>query len=126
MSTTQKLNPSFIILYVKNVLSSVEFYQSLLGTPPINPSPGFALFALDGGPMLGLWRIDDVLPAASVIGGQELAFAVESRDLVHSLLSEWSDKGWTIVQQPTDMDFGFTFTALDPDGHRLRIMVPNA
>lgn len=27
----------------------------------------------------------------------------------------------TILQTPTDMDFGRTFVALDPDKHRLRV-----
>ena len=29
--------------------------------------------------------------------------------------------GVKILQPPTDMDFGRTFVALDPDGHRLRV-----
>jgi hypothetical protein len=28
------------------------------------------------------------------------------------------------VQPPTDMDFGRTFVALDPDGDRLRVFAP--
>jgi hypothetical protein len=28
------------------------------------------------------------------------------------------------VQSPIAMDFGFTFTAVDPDGHRLRVFAP--
>ncbi len=31
------------------------------------------------------------------------------------------DRGLTIAQAPSDMDFGRTFVALDPDGHRLRV-----
>jgi predicted enzyme related to lactoylglutathione lyase len=29
-----------------------------------------------------------------------------------------------IVQPPTRMEFGYTCTALDPDGHRLRVFAP--
>jgi hypothetical protein len=29
-----------------------------------------------------------------------------------------------IAQAPTAMDFGMTFVALDPDGHRLRVFAP--
>ncbi len=29
-----------------------------------------------------------------------------------------------IAQPPTAMDFGLTFVALDPDGHRLRVFAP--
>ena len=32
---------------------------------------------------------------------------------------------WDICA-PTAMDFGFTFVALDPDGHRLRVFAPGA
>jgi hypothetical protein len=30
-------------------------------------------------------------------------------------------RGLPIAQAPTAMDFGPTFVALDPDGHRLRV-----
>jgi len=33
----------------------------------------------------------------------------------------WGDKGLRVMQAPVQMDFGFTFVALDPDGHRLRV-----
>ena len=32
--------------------------------------------------------------------------------------------GLKVIQEPTDMDFGFTFVVEDPDGHRLRPFVP--
>ena len=31
-----------------------------------------------------------------------------------------------ILQEPVQMDFGHTFVASDPDGHRLRVFVPGA
>jgi len=31
-----------------------------------------------------------------------------------------------IIQEPVQMDFGYTFVATDPDGHRLRVFVPEA
>ena len=34
--------------------------------------------------------------------------------------------GLTILQAPMQMDFGTTFVATDPDGHRLRVFVPAA
>jgi hypothetical protein len=30
----------------------------------------------------------------------------------------------SIIQEPTDMDFGRTFVGLDPDGHRVRVFAP--
>ncbi len=38
--------------------------------------------------------------------------------------ADWSGRGLTILQRPTDMDFGRTFLAIDPDGHRLRVFAP--
>jgi predicted enzyme related to lactoylglutathione lyase len=35
-----------------------------------------------------------------------------------------ADGGVAIAQKPVEMDFGYTFTALDPDGHRLRVFAP--
>ncbi len=37
---------------------------------------------------------------------------------------DWSLRGLPILQAPTNMDFGRTFVALDPDGHRLRVFAP--
>jgi len=31
-----------------------------------------------------------------------------------------------VAQKPVDMDFGHTFVALDPDGHRLRVFAAAA
>ena len=38
----------------------------------------------------------------------------------------WKKQGMPIAQQPTEMDFGYTFVACDPDGHRLRVFAPHA
>lgn len=35
----------------------------------------------------------------------------------------WQAKGATIALAPRDLDFGRSFVALDPDGHRLRVFV---
>ena len=33
---------------------------------------------------------------------------------------DWKKLGLKVLQEPTDLDFGFTFIVEDPDGHRLR------
>ena len=116
---------NFILLYVDSPAASAAFYENLLGGPPVENSPTFAMFAMKSGIMLGLWKREGVepAPAAGMFGG-ELAFAVESDATVSALHADWSSKGLTIAQQPIRMDFGFTFTALDPDGHRLRAFAP--
>lgn len=119
-------NPNFIILYVANPLRSADFYTSLLKKSPIETSPTFALFALDSGVMLGLWSAHTVEPAATMPGGAELAFSVPDKEIVSAMYAEWTQLGLVMAQAPTDMDFGHTFVAQDPDGHRLRVFAPSA
>ena len=119
------MSPNFILLYVANPPASADFYTGLLGVPTIEASPTFAMLKLDGGQMLGLWKRDTVEPAAPSGGVHgELAFAVESAEVVEAHHRDWSARGLTILQAPTRMDFGQTFTATDPDGHRLRVFCP--
>lgn len=118
---------NFVILYVDSVPASTAFYADLLGRPPAESSPGFAMFAMPLGLNFGLWSRATVEPAAvPATADGELAFAVESADAVHSLHADWRKRGLAIAQAPTDMDFGRTFVALDPDGHRLRVFAPAA
>ncbi len=121
-------DPNFIILYVDSPTMSADFYAALLGKPPVEFSATFAMFALPSGVMLGLWSRHTVEPAAAPTlgGGSEVAFAVENRDQVTSLYNTWTARGLGIAQKPVDMDFGHTFVALDPDGHRLRVFAAAA
>jgi predicted enzyme related to lactoylglutathione lyase len=119
-------DPNFVILYVKSPTDSVAFYADLLGKVPVEASPSFAMFSLDGGMMLGLWATHTVEPPATAAGGSEIAFAVDGIDTVRSMHATWRAKGLKITQTPTGMDFGFTFVALDLDGHRLRVFAPGA
>jgi catechol 2,3-dioxygenase-like lactoylglutathione lyase family enzyme len=118
-------DPSFVLLYVENPTASAAFYADLLGKPPVEQSPGFAMFALDSGVMLGLWARRGVTPApAAAPGAGELAFTVADAAAVRAAHEGWSRRGLRIVQPPVDLDFGHTFLALDPDGHRLRVFCP--
>jgi predicted enzyme related to lactoylglutathione lyase len=117
-------DPNFVLLYVSQPERSASFYAALLGKPPVETSPTFAMFALDSGVMLGLWAAHTVQPAASAAGGGELAFAMQGRAEVDALHADWAGRGLPIAQPPTTMDFGYTFVALDPDGHRLRVFAP--
>ena len=114
--------PGFILLYVRDPAASAAFYGDLLGRPPVERSPTFALFELVPELMLGLWRRDGVEPAApAAIGGTEIAFTTADVDAAHA---DWSGRGLTVIQPPTDHDFGRSFVVLDPDGHRLRVFTP--
>ena len=119
-------DPNFVILYVKNPTESAAFYARLLGKPPIESSPTFAMFALESGVMLGLWSAHSVEPAATPTGGSEIAFAVDGNKTVDATHTAWRALGLQVIQAPTDMDFGHTFVAVDLDGHRLRVFAPSA
>jgi predicted enzyme related to lactoylglutathione lyase len=121
LGTSNMADFNFILLYVDNPAASGSFYADLLGKAPVEASPTFVMFALDTGVMLGLWSRHTVEPAATLVGGGELAVTVDDVDAVHA---DWRGRGLPIIQEPTDMDFGRTFVALDPDGHRLRVFRP--
>ncbi len=113
-----------IVLYCDDLLASTAFYRTFLGKAPEEQSPDFAMFVLPSGLGIGLWARDKVAPSATAAsGGVERGFVAEDVDAAHR---DWIRRGATIAQEPTDMDFGRTFTALDPDGHRLRAFTPAA
>lgn len=119
-------DPNFLILYVDSPAVSAQFYADLLGQQPIDISPAFALFALASGLKLGLWSRHAVEPSATASGGGgEMAIAVADIDRVNAIHADWSKRGMAIAQIPIQMDFGYTFVALDPDGHRLRVFAPS-
>jgi catechol 2,3-dioxygenase-like lactoylglutathione lyase family enzyme len=113
---------SYVLLYVDNPPASAAFYADLLGKPAIEVAPTFALLAMDSGLMLGLWSKSGVEPKPlGGAGGGEIAIKVADGDTVRATYADWVKRGLPIAQAPTDMDFGPTFVALDPDGHRLRV-----
>ncbi len=119
--------PSLVILYVDSPAASAAFYGDLLGRTPVEASPTFAMFALDHGLMLGLWSRHTVEPGATAGGGGgELAFPVADIAAVLALHEDWTRRGLPVIQPPTELDFGHSFVALDPDGHRLRVFTPTA
>lgn len=117
----------FILLHVDSPAASARFYADLLGSEPLEQSPTFAMFSLPSGVRLGLWSRHTVEPAATASGGAaELAMVAPSIEAVDAICSDWRKRGIAILQEPTDLDFGRTFTARDPDGHRLRVFHPFA
>jgi catechol 2,3-dioxygenase-like lactoylglutathione lyase family enzyme len=114
-----ELDPGLFILYVDDAAASAAFYSRLLGSKPVESSPSFAMFALPSGFRLGLWSRDAVRPAAGE--GGEFAIGVDTPEDVQAVYEQWRERGLRIIQAPVDMEFGHTFVALDPDGHRLRV-----
>lgn len=118
---------NYHLLYVSSPLQSAEFYSRLLQLSPIEQSPGFALFALPSGLKLGMWLKTAVVPpltSLQQVAHTELDFAVTSRADVDA----WHDKarqlGVDVLQAPTSLDFGYSLTLADLDGHRLRVFYP--
>lgn len=118
-------NPNFMLFFVESPAASATFYGMLFGLEPVEISPTFALFALSSGLMLGLWSKHSAEPRPGAgAGGTELGLTVEDYDDVDAAHADWKGRGIAILQPPIDMDFGRTFVALDPDGHRLRVFAP--
>jgi catechol 2,3-dioxygenase-like lactoylglutathione lyase family enzyme len=117
----------FVLLAVASPETSAAFYAQLLGREAVEASPTFAMFVMTNGLKLGLWARHTMEPTVTAApGASELAVAVEDKAAVLSMHEAWKGQGIGIAQAPIDMDFGYTFTALDPDGHRLRVFAPGA
>lgn len=116
------IDSNSILLYVADAPASARFYARLLGQEPVEASPTFAMFILPSGLGLGLWGKAGVEPTpAAVGGGCDIGFKVGAAATVNSIHADWAGKGATILLTPTDLDFGRSFVAADPDGHRLRV-----
>jgi catechol 2,3-dioxygenase-like lactoylglutathione lyase family enzyme len=118
--------PHFVLLYVDEPQASAAFYARLLDRQPLDSSPNFVMFELAPGLRLGLWARRDVEPKPESSDAGELAMAVATNDEVEALCADRRRKGAAILQEPAAKDFGLTFLAADPDGHRLRVFCPAA
>ena len=121
-SSATTTNLPLVILLVASPAASAEFYRGIFGIPPVEQSPTFAMFVLPSGLQVGLWSSATTAPpVAGAPGAAELCFLEEDVDGMHAA---WEARGVPIAQPPSDMDFGRTFVALDPDGHRVRVFRP--
>jgi predicted enzyme related to lactoylglutathione lyase len=116
------LEPNVIVLYVDDLAITSNFYQDVLKATPEEASPTFHAFKLSNGMSLGLkLKYSVVPPTEEKSSGGELAFTLDSHKKVDELFAEWQAKGIKVIFPPSQMPFGYTFVALDPDGHRLRV-----
>ncbi|OJH84447.1 VOC family protein [Serratia marcescens] len=121
------LTAEISILYVANVMKSADFYSSLLNLEAVEKSPTFALFILKNGFKLGLWSSHTVEPGIQPAAFQpqpqsEIVFSLPDWAAVDALYQEWgSNRQITVIQKPVRLDFGYTFSVQDADGHRLRV-----
>ncbi|AUH51175.1 drug:proton antiporter [Chromobacterium sp. ATCC 53434] len=116
--------PDLVILYVEQASQSARFYSRLFDLAPLAETPTFAMFRFASGMRLGLWSREAAEPGAEAMGGGgELAVRLDDAAALEACFDSWRAQGLRIVQPITEMDFGRTFVALDPDGHRLRAYV---
>ncbi|WP_428789702.1 VOC family protein [Vibrio profundum] len=73
-----------------------------------------------------LKQLAQVSPSANATGGgTELSLMAEDSKTLHQLYEQWETKGVKFLQTLTELVFGLTFVAIDPDGHRIRVFVEN-
>lgn len=114
--------PTSVILYVTDVEASTIFYRQALNKEPIETFKDFAVFALTNNVIIGLQTRDQIDPAATgTPGSVELSMSYATHDDVDQLYHDWTTLGFPIALEPTTLEFGYTFVATDPDGHRLRV-----
>jgi len=114
---------NFPIFYVDDVPASVNFYRPLFEREPVDLQDNFALFVSESGNKLGLWAWHDVAPKSDKVAKASMEIAIEVSNLITLQIHfrKWSELGVEIIQDISVMDFGSSFTVLDPDGHRLRV-----
>ena len=115
---------NYALLPVKAPLESARLYDVLLEAPAVERADSFVLYVLPNGFKIGLWSRQDMVPAPAAAGGLELCFTEPSAEAVDAKHQAWSRLGLATLQAPCVMDFGYTFVAEDPDGHRLRVFAP--
>lgn len=119
-------SPNLILLYVQDPQRSCVFYEQLLGIKAQAAFPTYVSFLLDNGLALGLWSTSARDYKSGGSGNRsEVAFLVETETQVEALHQQWAAWGVCIEQPLHDAVFGRTFVALDPDGHRLRVCMPD-
>ena len=116
----------FHTLYVQDLSASTALYTRLLDRAPLESCPEFAMFGLAEGALLGLWARDKLTPPAyTQVGcGGELALEVADNAQVSDLYARWSDLRVTVLQEPTQLEFGFSFVVADDAGNRVRVYAP--
>jgi len=120
------LNPNLLLFYVKDPLVSAHFYEKIFSRKPVAAYPTYVAFSFENGMTFSLWSTK----ASNFVSGgsghrSELSFMVDDEKTVRDLQDQWSHLDVTIEQDLHEAVFGLTFVALDPDGHRIRVCMPD-
>lgn len=116
-----------VVFYVEDIESSKSFYAKVFDAKSNVLSPTFVFIPLLSNLSLGLKQLDQTVPPANKSGGgTELSLIVENEVELNELYLEWRSKEVRFFQQPTELVFGKTFVALDPDEHRIRVFAPKS
>lgn len=118
--------PNLFLLYVDDPEASARFYETLFDQAPSAVFPTYAAFTFANGLNVGLWSTK----ATDFVSGgsghrSEISFMVDDDDQVRTLHERWKERGIPIEQDLHEAVFGLTFVALDPDGHRIRVCIPD-
>src|SRR5450631_3427036 len=105
---------NYLLLAVKDPRRSAEIYDQLFGVTPVENAATFVLYALPTGLKVGLWAAGGMKPAPRPAGGVELSFSLPDEKAVRETYAAWTKLGLEVLQEPTQMDFGFTFVVADP------------
>lgn len=118
--------PNLLLFYVQNPIESAIFYEKIFKIKPVTSFPTYVAFSFENGFTFSLWSMQ---AKNFVSGGEghrsELAFMVPNEEQVVALRNTWKQLGVKIEQDLHEAIFGLTFVALDPDGHRIRVCMPD-
>jgi hypothetical protein len=120
------LIPNLLLFYVENPLKSALFYEKIFSKKPVASFPTYVAFSFENGFTFSLWSTQ----AKNFVSGgaghrSELSFMVNEEQTVRELRKQWGEFGVIIEQDLHEAVFGLTFVALDPDGHRIRVCMPD-
>jgi hypothetical protein len=120
------LTPNLLLFYVQNPLESALFYEKIFSRKPVASFPTYVAFSFENGFTFSLWSTQ----AKNFVSGgaghrSELSFMMKGEQMVHELRKQWGALGVAIEQDLHEAVFGLTFVALDPDGHRIRVCMPD-
>ncbi len=120
------LNPNLVLFYVENPIESASFYEKIFEQQPVAVFPTYVAFTFANGFTFSLWSTQAKNFVSAGSGNRsELAFMVSDENEVRRVRDQWGKLGVAIEQDLHEAVFGLTFVALDPDGHRIRVCIPD-